>query len=132
VICATHGLYASGLLRDESAVVVKDGTMSLAIDECPLGVLLEDIERQSRVRFTVSPSLQQDSISLGFQAVPFLDGLRRILIRKSYLMLFDRSGRLVEVVVIQKREGYKPSTTPFKPSFRSRSQIRNTRFNRAN
>jgi hypothetical protein len=132
VICAPQELYASGPVRGESTVVVKDGMMSLAIDDCPLGVLVKDIERQSRVRFTVSHSLQQDRISLRFQAVPFLDGLKRILIRKSYLMLFDRSRKLVEVLVIQKREGYKPPTTPFMPRYRSRTPLLNPRFNRAN
>ena len=132
VICAPQELYASGPVPGEPTVVLKDGMMSLAINDCPLGVLLKDIEKQSRVHFIVTHSLQHDSISLSFQAVPFLEGLKRILIRKSYLMLFDRSSRLVEVVVIQRREGYKPPTTPLTPRYRSRFPLRNPHFNRAN
>ena len=131
VICTPQELGASGPVQGEPTVVVKDGTMSLAINDCPLGDVLKDIEKQSQVRFTVSHSVQQDRISLKFQAVPFLDGLKRVLIRKSYLMLFDRSNKLVEVVVIQKREGYKPPTTPIRPRYYSRPPVRRPRLNRA-
>jgi len=130
VICAPQELDASESLGGESTVLVKDGMMSLAIEDWPLGVVLKHIERQSRVRFIVANALQQDPVSLRFQAVPFLDGLKRILIRKSYLMLFDRSNSLVEVVVIQKRDGYKPPTMPFVPKYRSRFPVQNPRFKR--
>ncbi len=124
-------LNASGEGRGQAAVVVKDGMISLATVDCPLGVLLKDIEEQSKVRFIVSHSLQEESISLQFEALPFLDGLKKILIRKSYVFLFDRSHKLVEVLVVQKREGYIPPTTPVRPRFITRSRPRNPRLNRA-
>jgi hypothetical protein len=41
VICAPQELYASGPLRGEATVVVKDGMMSLAISDCPFVVVLK-------------------------------------------------------------------------------------------
>ena len=128
-ILAPHHLCASEWAGGKSSVVVRDGTMSLAIDDCPLGVLLEQIGSQSEVRFIVSESLKKDAISASFQALPFLEGLKRILIRKSYVMLFDRSSKLVEVLIIQKREGYRPPAIPFRPRYVPRTRLRHPRVN---
>jgi hypothetical protein len=103
-------LYCADEEQGESRVVIKDGMMSLSTTDCPLSVLLENIERQSKVSFILNHSLQQERVSLSFGSMPFLKGLKRILSRMSYLLFFDRSSNLVQVIVIQQRKGYLPVT----------------------
>jgi hypothetical protein len=107
---AAQDLYGAEGKHGEPKVVIKDGMMSLSTSDCPLSVLLENIERQSKVSFILNHSLRQERISVAFRSVPFLKGLKRILSRMSYLLFFDGSSNLVQVIVIQQREGYLPVT----------------------
>jgi hypothetical protein len=107
---AAQDLYGAGEELGEPKVVIKDGMMSLSSHDCPLSVVLENIERQSKVSFTLNHSLGQERVSLAFTSVPFLKGLERILSRMSYLLFFDSSSKLVQVMVIQQRKGYLPAT----------------------
>jgi type II secretory pathway component GspD/PulD (secretin) len=101
-------LYGAEEEQGESRVVIKDGMMSLSTTDCPLSVLLENIEKQSKVSFVLDPSLQEERVSLAFRSTPFLEGLKRILSRMSYLLFFDSSSNLVQVIVIKQRKGYLP------------------------
>jgi hypothetical protein len=102
-------LYGAGERQGEPKVVIKDGRMSLSTSDCLLSVLLENIERQSKVSFILNHSLRQERVSLAFKSMPFLEGLKRILSSMSYVLFFDSSSNLVQVIVIQQRKGYLPA-----------------------
>jgi type II secretory pathway component GspD/PulD (secretin) len=101
-------LYGAEEEQGESRVVIKDGMMSLSTTDCPLSDVLENIEKQSKVSFVLDRSLQEERVSLAFRSTPFLEGLKRILSRMSYLLFFDSSSNLVQVIVIKQRKGYLP------------------------
>jgi hypothetical protein len=115
--CAAQDLYGAEEKQAEPKVLIKDGMMSLSTSDCPLPVLLENIERQSKVSFILNHSLREERVSLAFRSMPFLKGLKRILSRMSYLLFFDGSRNLVQVIVIGQRKGYLPATRS--PSRRS-------------
>jgi hypothetical protein len=102
-------LYGAEERQGEPKVVIKDGMMSLSTSDCLLPMLLENIERQSKVSFILNHSLRQERVSLAFKSVPFLEGLKRILSSMSYVLFFDSSSNLVQVIVIQQRKGYLPA-----------------------
>jgi hypothetical protein len=114
---AAQDLYGAEEEQGEPKVVIKDGMMSLSTGDCPLSVLLENIERQSKVSFILNHSLRQERVSLAFRSMPFLKGLKKILSRMSYLLFFDGSSNLVQVIVIRQRKGYLPVIRS--PSIRS-------------
>ena len=101
-------LYGAEERQGEPKVVIKGGRMSLSTSDCLLSVLLENIERQSKVSFILNHSLRQERVSLAFKSMPFLKGLKRILSSMSYALFFDSSSNLVQVIVIQQRKGYLP------------------------
>jgi len=120
VFIAAHDLYAGDEEQSERRVVFQEGLLSVSTEECPLGILLKDIENEIDVRFLVNESVRGEKVSLAFESQPLLKGLKKILSRTSYLLVFDGASQLSQVIVVQKRGAYLPS------SRRARSATRRT------
>ena len=91
-----------------SRVDIKDGRISVSAKDVPLESLCRDIETKSSVRFKIQDALLGDKLSIEFNDLPLLKGVKRLLVHVNYMLCFDHRNRLSEVFIVGRSERHTP------------------------
>jgi hypothetical protein len=89
-------------------VSVKDTTLSVKIENVPLGEVLKELTRQAHLEVYLGASSAEEKISARFDNLPFEEGIKRLLRGKNYTLTYTRtaaSPRVAEIRVIANGSG---------------------------
>lgn len=75
-------------------------TLSANLTEAPLKDIAEKLEKEIGVSFKGDASLFNEKVSVRFKNLPLENGLKRILCRINYSLVFDGDGRVASVIVL--------------------------------
>jgi hypothetical protein len=84
------GILAEASVQGTLTVTYHEGRLSVRAEHMPLVRIIQEVARQTGLEVRALSSLRQE-VSVTFTALPLLDGLRRLLTRVNYLLLFERS-----------------------------------------
>jgi len=73
--------------------------LTVNVDNITLGVLLERIQEETGVAFTLDKGESRKTISVAFQGLPLDTAIRRILRTSNHAMVFSPAGALERVIV---------------------------------
>jgi hypothetical protein len=83
-------------------------TVSANIRKVPLRSIVERIKKEKdiwfRLWFKDKESLLNEPVSVRFTSMPIIKGLERIFSRLNHSFVFDKSGRLLGVILLGKSE----------------------------
>jgi HEAT repeat protein len=89
-------------------VSVKDTTLSVKIENVPLGEVLKELTRQAHLEVYLGASSAEEKISARFDNLPLEEGIKRLLRGKNYTLTYARtaaSPRVAEIRVIANGSG---------------------------
>jgi hypothetical protein len=89
-------------------VSVKDTTLSVKIENVPLGEVLKELTRQAHLEVYLGASSAEEKISAKFDNLPLEEGIKRLLRGKNYTLTYARtaaSPRVAEIRVIANGSG---------------------------
>lgn len=89
-------------------VSVKDTTLSVKIENVPLGEVLKELARQAHLEVYLGASSAEERISARFDNLPIEEGIKRLLRGKNYTLTYARtaaSPRVAEIRVIANGPG---------------------------
>lgn len=75
-------------------------TLSAELEEIPLKVVLENLEREKGIWFKCNKRLLEAKVSVQFKDLSLEDGLKRIIFRMNHSLIFDRNGKVEGVILI--------------------------------
>ena len=87
-----------GLIKVISYTDVED-RLTIDVEEERLSELLAELGKKSSVQFLLRGEIGEQQISLQFERLPLLEGIKKILQSFNYLIVYDPSGRLEKVVI---------------------------------
>jgi len=103
---------------DEGKIELKfgDGTISAHIEGGLLKAVIEKVKLGKRIWFKGKESLFEAKISVKFKDLPIQDGLKRILSKMNYSLVFDQDSKLLGVIILGEsesiRDGRRSRTVP--------------------
>ena len=113
------GVPAFALADPRVTVSVDGGLLSLAAEEAPLDRILIEIGRSSRLEIKLESGLAsqfaKETTSVQFRDLTVEDGLRRLLQKRSMILIYDASG-LTEVRIYEQGSGGFQSLTSARPA----------------
>jgi hypothetical protein len=95
VLCIAPIAFADPVLHYEPAtdraspadgIDVRGALLDVDVQKVPLGEVFSEIERQSAVRFEVADSVYDQVVSERFSDLPLVQGIRRLLIGRDYMI----------------------------------------------
>ena len=93
--------YSVGLNSNRLMVVVENGIISVDLKNAQLLDVLDEIERQSKVRFVASEALSEERLSTEFNLLPLQKGLKRIFSHMSHVIEYDRDHKISRVLLFE-------------------------------
>lgn len=100
---------AEGGAAPSFTLSVKDNTLSVEIEDAPLGEVLKELARQAQLKVYLGESRAAEKISAKFDNLPLEEGVKRLLKGKNYTFTYDRPAtangrpgapRLAEIRVV--------------------------------
>ncbi len=86
------------------AIEVHRETMTARLHQVPLKAVLQELQQQTGLKYTVAPEEADRPISVEFTAWPLRKGLSRILAEVNHAISFDANGMPVQVIIAKKSE----------------------------
>jgi hypothetical protein len=109
-------MFSVAMVQAADLVSVKDGLLSVNLEETSLLDAAREIEKQSGVWFRGDEKLFQEKISITFKDLSLEEGLKRILTNLNYSLMFDAESEVAGVMVMG--EGAPAVSQPEKPGAR--------------
>ena len=89
---------------DETSIILEDGLLSVTLHEQRLGEVLAEIARKAAITIYTTPPIDAHLISMQIHALPFEQGLHRLLVDFD-AFFYSTAGELRSVWVYEKHAG---------------------------
>jgi hypothetical protein len=93
-------LYAAPALGGEFRVEYRDGLLSLKAEAATQQQILEEINRKSGGKLVIEKDAGSRPVSIAFQNVPLLQGVKRIVPHSNHVVLYDRTGAVEAIFIL--------------------------------
>lgn len=93
------------LAHASNAVLVSRGRLTATLQQVPLKTVLQELQQQTGLKYTLPREEADRPISVAFTALPLRTGLSRILAHVNHAISFDANGMPVQVIIGKKAEG---------------------------
>ena len=87
-------------------------TVTASLKDAPLKTVFEKVEKETGIWFRIAESELDERISIQFENISIIEGLKRILHTMNYSFLFDQDNNLIGAFVFGKKNIQKKSTYP--------------------
>ncbi len=78
----------------------ENGLLSVKAESATQQQILEEINRKTGGKLVVEKDAGTRSVSLSFQKLPLLQGVKRVLPNASHVVLYDRSGAVEAIFIV--------------------------------
>ena len=92
----------AGAAEKGHTLIFKGDTFTAILEKEPLKNILEEIRRETGIRFRIAESESDERVSVQFENLTLKEGLRRILRTMNYSLLFDRNDNLTGAFIFGK------------------------------
>jgi hypothetical protein len=93
----------------EAAIRFDGRKMSADIEKVPLREVLEEVKRQKKFVVKGDPSILELEVTASFSDLSFQEGLKKILGRINYLLLFGKNNEPCGVIVVDRGTAMPPA-----------------------
>jgi type II secretory pathway component GspD/PulD (secretin) len=102
LMVAVSSVYPLERGLNDSEIIIGSGLISANLRDAPISNVLEAIEQQAKIQFSMDENLSGEKITVSFQEIPVEHALKRILNSLNYSLIYDQNNEPPR----RKRTGY--------------------------
>lgn len=96
---AETGVDSSDRTTDKGEIIIEDRMISVDLTNMPLGLILRQLEEKGNIWSKGGEWLLKEKVTVSFKNLSLEEGLKRILYRVNYSLMFDKGGALTGVII---------------------------------
>jgi hypothetical protein len=96
---AETGVDSSGRTTDKIEIVIENRKISVELTNKPLGLILRQLEEKGNIWSKGGERILKEKVSVSFKGLSLEEGLKRILSRVNYSLVFDKGGALTGMII---------------------------------